>query len=686
MNSFEVLAPAGSMESIIPAVRLGADAIYLGAQKFSARANAKNFDNKSLYEVVEYCHSRDVKVYLVVNTLVKDAEINAVLELVRYACSLPVDALIVQDLGLISLIKEFAPEMRIHGSTQMSVHTPSGAQALHEMGLSRVVLARELSRDEIIEISQSTKIELEVFVHGALCMSVSGQCYLSAMIGGRSGNRGLCAQPCRLPFSVRGGTGHDLSLKDLSLIDYIQDIKSLGVTSVKIEGRMKRPEYVAAATKACKTVSQGQKCDESLKKDLESVFSRSGFTDGYYKNNRGRHMFGVRSKEDVMAAKNSVFSKIRNLYKDEPRNVPVCFNIKIKNAEKLTLKVCDSFGHECSVEGDFPEKALNFLITDEKCVQQLQKTGGTPFFCENIVCDIDDGLSVPISSINNMRRDVLKKLESVRAFRRKPQFLQKMLPEVPAHSSDKVNIRARFPYTDVPDVFKSCELIYVPLFSNVDDLKNLIDNGFNVAVEIPRGMFGRESQIAKALNRAANVGIRDVLAGNIGAVKLANDLGFKVHGSFSLNVTNSFSLKFLEDLGVCDAETSFELTYGEINSLRGKIKRGAVAYGRLPLMLMRNCPIMNETGKCKSCKNFQTIRDRKNVEFPVMCEGGCAELLNSVPLYLGDKISKFKNLDFFVLRFTVENSVESGENFLNFNKSKMISSGFTRGLYARGVD
>lgn len=321
----EILAPAGSMESLTAAVRCGADAVYIGAKRYSARASAQNFDKQELEKAVYYCHARGVKVYLALNTLLTDDEMDDAAETVKEACSLPVDAVIVQDIGLASFIRSACPSLRLHGSTQMSIHTPQGAKELYRQGFSRVVLARELSKEEIAEIAESCPIELEVFVHGALCMSVSGQCYFSSLLGGRSGNRGQCAQPCRLPFSVQGGTGHDLSLKDLSLLHHLGGLRGLGVHSFKIEGRMKRPEYVAASVAAAKkAVSLGFLPYEDSKL-LEQVFSRSGFTDGYYGEQLGRKMFGTRTKEDVAGAQPALLSQIRAQYKDEKQRIPVSF-------------------------------------------------------------------------------------------------------------------------------------------------------------------------------------------------------------------------------------------------------------------------------------------------------------------------------------------------------------------------
>ena len=320
---FEVLAPAGGPEPLRAAVYAGADAVYLGGPAFGARANAQNFSREQLAEAVGFCHARGVRVHVTVNTLLKEKELPQALEFVEYLCTLPVDAVLVQDMGLFSLLRQRAPQLPLHASTQMSLHTPAGVKLLWDLGAERAVLSREMSLEEIEEVHQACPIQLESFVHGALCMSVSGQCLFSALLGGRSGNRGLCAQPCRLPFAAPGGTGHDLSLKDLSFVREIGQLKQAGVCSAKIEGRMKRPEYVAAAVSACRRAADGEEVPQALLDQLEAVFSRSGFTQGYLTGERGRAMFGVRRKEDVTQATEKVFASLRGLYRGENQRVSV---------------------------------------------------------------------------------------------------------------------------------------------------------------------------------------------------------------------------------------------------------------------------------------------------------------------------------------------------------------------------
>lgn len=679
----EILAPAGGFDTIVPAVRAGADAVYLGARELSARANAKNFSDQELKEAVEYCRARGVKVYLACNTLVRDDELKKALGIIEYACSIPVDAVIIQDLGLISLVREAAPEMRLHASTQMSVHTLKGVELLADMGFKRVVLSRELSRDEIAEIAEKSPIELEVFVHGALCMSVSGQCYFSAVLGGRSGNRGACAQPCRLPFSVDGGTGHDLSLKDNSIIQNLRELEKMGVASAKIEGRMKRPEYVAAAVAACRQSLDTGKTDAELMQKLEAVFSRSGFTDGYYKARTGIDMFGIRSKDDVMSATNKVFNSIHAIYKDERQAVPVKAELTVKKDSPSVLTVSDSEGRTVTVSGAVPETALNVGLSEEKSESYIRKTGGTPFRLDSFSAEIDSGLALPALEMNSLRRRALEELLQKRTFKKPIEFSSVTLPQTETRPKKQPkNVRARFTDGNVPDEFLDCELIYVPMFLKDQEYDALMDRGFALALEIPRGMFGMEKKIYDRLEHLRTLGINEVLASNLGAVELARELELDIHGGFGLNLTNTASIEWAESMGMLDAEISFELTLEQISRLGGTLPLGIVSGGRLPLMLTRNCPADNSPYGRKS----MVLSDRKGMEFPLHEYGSCTEVLNSVPLELSDRKREISGVDFEVLRFSVENSVEKVENMRVFNLEKPRKTAFTRGLYYRGVE
>ncbi|MBR3971436.1 MAG: U32 family peptidase, partial [Ruminococcus sp.] len=652
-NKIEILAPAGSQESLIAAVRSGADAVYLGAKDFSARASAQNFSKDELKEAIAYCRVRGVKTYLTVNTLMFDEEIEKAVNLITDAYLSGIDAVITQDIGLARILRKHLPDLRLHGSTQMSVHTPSGAKALYEMGFSRVVLSRELSFEEIKEIRNACDIELEVFVHGALCMSVSGQCYFSSMLGGRSGNRGMCAQPCRLPFCLKGGSDHALSLKDNSLIEYIKDLEEIGVHSAKIEGRMKRPEYVAAATSACREKRDtGVLCEETARR-LESVFSRTGFTDGYLIGKRTGDMFGYRRKEDVTATDEKLLSSIRNSYKDELQRIGVEFEFTAKHGKEPSLFVTDG-ERGFIVHSDTPaEKALNVATTKEKITSLLKKCGNTPYYPEKITCNIDKDISIPASKINELRRQALANLSALRSvvFRDAPKPFSFSVEG--RKSAAKPLLRARFKDADIPKEYKNCDLVFVPLFTRLENFAELRAQGFNIGAEIPRGMFGKEEKIKAQLLKLKDLGIIHVLASNIGAVYLAKKLGLTIHGGFGLNICNTASLLWAEEYGLKDTELSFELTKEQINSLGGDLPRGIISYGYLPLMLTRACPGSTAKGGCKSCSQNQILQDRMNKNFIFTCDGNSTEILNCVPLLIPEKINDFCNLDFHVFRFSV---------------------------------
>jgi putative protease len=687
----EVLAPAGSMESLRAAVRAGADAVYLGAARFSARAGAKNFDPQELREAVGYCHARGVKVYLAVNTLVLDDELQKAAALLREACVLPVDAVLLQDMGLARLLSRCAPGLRLHASTQTGVHTAAGAKALYGAGFRRVVLARELSIRETEAIHRECPIELEVFVHGALCMSVSGQCYFSSVLGSRSGNRGMCAQPCRLPFSVPGGTGNDLSLHDLSLIGRVDELERAGAVSLKIEGRLKRPEYVAAATRACRLAADGQPVPPELTEQLRAVFSRSGFTQGYADGKRGRDMFGVRSKEDVKSATESVLRPLREIYSSELQRIPVDFTLKIPYNKPMCLTVSDGEGRSVQVEGEIPEKARTVPTDAERCKKQLEKTGGTPFYVHNIDCAVESGLAVPASELNRMRRDALARLTDLRTERPAVPFAEYDMASPRKHRAGPMRLRARFRTDELPELAKQCELVYVPYTTDPHRLSFLLESGFHAAVELPRGMFGIEANVRRRLELARSAGIKDVWAGNLDGARLATDAGFAVHGGFSLNITNTEALEWYREFGLKDTELSPELTLTQAARVGGELPRGLLLYGRLPLMLCRNCPAANSGKSCANCREPE-LTDRRGIRFPIQCYGACSEVLNSLPLYLGDRFRDVDNMDFGLLRFSTENP-QTVEKILSFYFSAQGGASFrapegtyTRGLYYRGFE
>lgn len=691
MNKIEILAPAGGMDSLVAAVRSGADAVYLGAKSFSARASAHNFDSEELKKAVAYCHIHGVKVYVTINTLIFDDEFEKLRETVLSVARADADALIVQNLGVARLVKSLVPDMPLHASTQMSIHTVSGVQALYEMGFKRVVVSREMSKEELIKAAK-IPVELEVFVHGALCMSVSGQCYFSAMLGSRSGNRGACAQTCRLPFCVGNKkSGYALSLKDNSLIKYIDELEQIGICSAKIEGRMKRPEYVSVAVRACKEQRDFGFITEETESNLKSVFSRTGFTDGYYTNRLGENMFGVRRKDDVVSANEKLFSDIARSYKDELQNVEISGRFVAKFGKNPVLEISDGKHRVVQTAEAVCEKAINTPLDEEKCLKQLKKTGSTAYKFKNLEIEIDENISVPLSVLNQMRRESLAQLDNLRSKVNKYEINDVPLSYIqPKRNSGKEQgVRARFAGTKISDSFKACEMVFVPLFSDIREIERLKNEGFNVAVEIPRGMFAREEQIKTQLERVKTVGIEDVLCHNLGALHLAKGLKMNLHGGFGLNLVNTGDLLWAEEYGIKDVELSFELTFVRINSLGATIPRGIISYGHLPLMLCRNCPNKSIGLSCKSCKNASKMTDRKGKSFFLKCDGCCTEVLNYLPVYIAPQEIKKLSTDFHILRFTVENYVENVKEFKEnkeFIPFSMLKDKFTRGLYKRGVN
>ena len=663
---FEILAPAGSMESLVAGVRSGANAIYLGGKSFNARRNAGNFDNEEMKKAVEYCHQRGVKVYLTLNIIVSDEEMREAYNAVKDALSNGIDAFIVQDIGVAKMIREHFPTARLHGSTQMSIMSPSGAKAAEQMGFKRIVLPREMSLDEIKEIRENTSLELELFVHGALCMSVSGQCYLSSMIGSRSGNRGLCAQPCRLPFTAGGNATHALSLKDLSLVGELD--KLVGITSLKIEGRMKRPEYVSAAVSAVKKAIDGKytPSDEFM---LRSVFSRSGFTDGYLNAKLGKNMFGTRQKEDVVSASNSVLKEIAKNYEKEVPLLPVNIDFVCKNGKNALLKMT-SGDKSVKVVGDVPEKAINKPMTAESLTERLGKLGGTQFYANEVNVTVDDGLILPASKINEMRREAVEKLNKTD----KISFKYKAFDVVRAKAKNSTPYAtASFKSAaQIPDKhpFKT---VFIPIDSSVEDF---VDN--RAGVVLPRGLFGIENELKSKLEKLKKAGVNKALCGNIGSYQLCKDMGFEVWGDFGLNVFNSVSANLVER-----PILSFELTQSQINNINAP-DTGMLVYGYAPLMLTRNCPIKNDIG-CFECNGHGHLTDRKGMKFPVICSDfPCVEMLNCVPTYMLDRLDEI-HTDFIHFAFTVE-SKKQVENIISLYESGAKPDfKYTRGLYQRGA-
>ena len=689
MKKIEILAPAGNLDSLLAGIHSGADAVYFGYGELNARRNAKNFDEQSLAEASRLCKERGVKMHMTVNTMVYDREYDEVLRTLEIACKYGIDALIVQDLGVAKIVREAAPEMKMHASTQLTVHNVSGAWQAKELGFSRVVLAREMSREEILQVTTQVPVETEVFVHGALCMCVSGQCYMSSVIGERSGNRGLCAQPCRLPFASgrKGDSGYALSLKDLSLADRVKELMALGVDSFKIEGRMKRPEYVAAAVSQFKEAVRGAQADMDL---MAAVFSRSGFTKGYFDAKLGQEMFGTRQKEDVLASQ-KVLKKLSDMAsKDVPR-VGVDFSFTMKENEPAVLTASDGEGHTVQAQGEIPQQALKAPTTKELVWRSLEKTGGTFYYLNSLTCDLGEGLIYPASQLNSLRREALDKLTQLRGEIHEIPFHKPEKQPVPKHigvQGEKLPLRAAV--REIAQITERmgevCELISVPLDELLKNKNNLPKEIIpKIIVSLPRVVFGDdEKYLSERLAECKHLGIEHLSTGNLGGVYLGRKMGFVLHGEFGLNIANAGCLAEYERLGLSDCLLSFELSLARARAVGGTLPRGLLIYGKLPLMVTRNCPI--RLSGCKDCKGFGTLTDRKKEVFEVRCtDRRYSEIFNSKPVYLADKLEEVSGIDYGLLSFTTEGAKQVDRILLQYTQTHEPMENITRGLYYRNV-
>ncbi|MCD8188539.1 MAG: U32 family peptidase [Ruminococcus sp.] len=672
----EILAPAGSMETLVAALRSGADAVYVGGKKFSARNGAVNFTLEELAQAADMCHLYGARLYLAVNTIIADSEAQEFCEYIKSAARSGIDAFIVQDFGAAMLIRKCVPNAVLHGPTQMTVHTAMGARFLRDMNFSRVVPARELEKGTVEKIC-NTGIEVEIFVHGALCMSVSGQCYTSAVIGSRSANRGCCGQACRLPFSACGNKNNAaLSLKDLSLIPIISKAGEIGVDSLKIEGRMKRPEYAASAVNTLVQALDGQNPDMQL---LRGIFSRSGFTDGYFTGRR-HDMFGVRQREDVIAAQ-SLIPKIHELYRCERKVRTVDFHVIIKSHEPVRITAsCGGFTE--AVTADPPEKAMNRPTDLQMLEKQLSRLGDTVFSLGSVTAEIDDGLILTAGRINELRRLLIEKLsERIISEARHKYSITDFSPHInkakAASGVKSLPIRT-ICRTDeqVRAAADLSELVVVPhdllLERDYDDIPKE-----KIMISPPRFIVSEE-KLCRELPLLREKGYSHLLCHTLDSAAVGRDLKFTLHGSFSLNIYNSYSAEYLKSLGFADFIVSFEARISQIHGLSADIPMGAVIYGRLPLMLTRCCPIKNEVG-CGKCGGF--ITDRTGRNFPVKCTPDYAEILNSDTLYMFDKTDLTDYISFGVVMLSGENAAQAADAINGIKPSAHI----TRGLYYRGI-
>ena len=689
----ELLSPAGSRAALEAAVQSGADAVYMGFGAFNARRNAKNFTDEEFADAVAYCHLRGVRVFLTLNTLLTDRELPQAAEVLRKASQMGVDAVLVQDWGVLTLAQAVTPDLPIHASTQMSLFTSGGARWAERLGMERVVLARELSREDIANVCRNCGAEIEVFVHGALCMCYSGQCTMSALIGQRSGNRGACAQPCRLPYGVNGPCKNQfpLSLKDANLSAYLQELGDMGVACLKLEGRMKRPEYVAVITAIYRRLideKRGPTAEES--RALEQAFSRSGFTDGYYRRRKGPAMFGTRPEN--APEPRELFSEARKLYENgEHKQIPITMQANIRTGQPAALTVSDGV-HAVTVTGPVPEAARNRALTAEDAAQRLQKTGGTVFRCETAEVDVGDGLMLTAAAINGLRRDALEALAAARtAVPQRRSLPTPALPEGETFSPAAPGLTCSIARLDqlTETLAHGAEMIYVP----IELLPGLTDyrGRAKLCAVLPRvWRDGDEAGFRRILETSPSLSA--VSIGNAGHMAIVEGLPLERRGDFGLNVFNSRAVAFWQGQGLDSVTVSFELRHQQVRELRKYLPCEGIVYGRLPLMVTENCMTGN-AGNCRGdkrlCDGENALTDRTGARFPLLGQYGCrCEIENSRTLFLADKPEwRSCGLTWARLRFTTESPTQCDAVLRRYqDEGDWTPEEFTRGLFYRGVE
>ncbi len=639
----ELLAPAGGKEAFLAAMEAGADAIYVGSTAFNARAYAKNFDRDTLSLCISLAHAKGVRVYVTLNTLLWDLELSDALQVAREAYMMGADALIVADVGLATLLREYLPDMPLHASTQLSLHSSEGAIEVEDLQFDQIVLAREVSKENIGESVRRAPQEVEIFLHGALCVSHSGQCLFSSLVGGRSGNRGTCAQPCRLPYNE----GYPLSLKDLSLADHIEELLALGVSSLKIEGRMKSPAYVYRVTRIYRTlINEGRNATKQEKEELAAIFSREGFTDGYFTGEHQRPMTGVRSEQDKENSRAEAYTPLPFVYRQ-----PLIATCTIVAGEPARFSVKKMGGKWMSVLGDIPSPAKNAPLTEDGVKERLCKMGNTPYSLrgEDISLTLGEGLNLSPASINALRRAATLALDGAR-----------VAPELPETIPYFGRVFASTGNTALfcdPAIWEGLsqgerdyfDLSFVPLWRLAE------------CKVTPRGVWlppvvtdGETAEVERLLAVAKERGITHALAGNPATVRMAREMGLEVLGDFRLNITNRVAATYWKEHGVADAILSPELTAPAARDIGGRV----IAYGRIPLMLTERC-FMRENGGCKSCGSV-TLTDRRGVSFPLMQVYPHRNMvLNSLPTYLGDQKMRLPRGTGAHFIFTIESLPEA---------------------------
>ncbi len=634
----ELLAPAGDLLCLKAAVYAGADAVYFGCHKYNARAFAGNFDGENLDEAFRICRLFGVKIYITFNTLVTEKEFSDVLSYAASICSkYHPDGVIVQDIGLAKKLHE-ACGVPIVASTQMALHSALSAEFLKKLGVFRIVAAREMTLCDVKKMQEESKLEAELFIHGAICVCQSGGCLMSSLIGGRSGNRGECAQPCRLPYSG----GYPLSLKDMCLAKHIPEIIDAGIASLKIEGRMKDPTYVYAVTSVYrKLLDENRPATDEEMSFLADVFSRSGFTDAYFTGKMSCDMFGVRTDKDkAKTASAQVEIPEKRLCSKLYANI---------NASSSTLEMeCGTV--RVKATGDIPQAAINNPMSEEETAKRLSKTGASFFEITDAVVKIDGKLFMPMGAVNALRRNAVDMLEAAIIEKNTPIYEK-------SDKSDKIivktvrNIKAsyalRFLNKDIPspralEEFDGDISFYdIPIW-RTDILTAYADAfGQKVRAVLPRCIYPEdEADIKELINTAKLLGVGGLVCSSFAHAEAAG--GMKLYADMTANATNPESVALYKNCGFESLCVSPELKSGAITAISGIMPLSAIVYGRNTLMHTRCCIV--ESIRAKKCpRNIcavctETLTDRTGAKFPVIREySHRSNIYNSVPLWLCDR-------------------------------------------------
>lgn len=679
----ELLSPAGDFDALKAAVRCGADAVYIGGKAMSARRFAKNFSTEEIASAAAYCRERGVRLYLALNTLIRPDEEPAAAKAVESAARCGVDALIVQDIGLAKTAKNICPDLPLHASTQLTAHSTEDVRALMSLGFSRIVLSRELNGAEIKKIYLETGCEIEAFVHGALCVCFSGRCLMSSFIGGRSGNRGCCAQPCRRLYFGEGKSGYFLSTRDLSLVRRLDEMKAAGVMSFKIEGRMKSPEYVAVVTDIYRRALDGQPLTKRDYADLRSIFSRGGeLTEGWFAGENAPEMMNYSVPNDNISASvpRELLSRAREnfLRGDERPRIGVDIRLSVRGGKPVLLEAADSDGNTAAAAGEAPLRAEKAPLTAEKAAERLKKTGGTPYYISSFSSDIGENLFIPAAELNALRRACFEELGKKR--RKAPEREIRVChpsAAVSAPKREKPRLFAEITDLNQLKAAEAADKVIIPLrFFDEIPFKG------NYAAMLPQIILDSDA-VRRRLSRLPKEA--EVYSSSLGGLRLINEAGLRAAGDFGLNISNVAGADCIAD-SVSSLTLSPELNLKEITDIcsGSSVPIEIIGYGRQTVMLSRVCLIRGVRGKC-DCGSPLMLKDATGAEFPIMGdrETHLNTVLNSRPTFIADRLERLKSCGLAAVRlcFTLEDAAEVAEIIRLYRTGGKPSGEFTRGYF-----